>query len=92
MLSVKKKLLRTKYALGQTIQRILEINKKRKKLPFFRNKEKKEEVLEYDLVVLNKIADKQARLIKKYEYSISKEQPSVEEVVSPSDQWLRMEE
>lgn len=71
MLSIKKKLLRTKYALSQTVQKILEINKKRKNLSFFKNSKKKEENLEQDLFLLNKIAERQARLVRKYERSIA---------------------
>ncbi len=71
MLSIKKKLLRTKYALSQTVQKILEINRKRKNLSFFKNSKKKEETLEQDLFLLNKIAERQARLVRKYERSIA---------------------
>ncbi|KAA3626747.1 MAG: hypothetical protein DWQ02_20245 [Bacteroidetes bacterium] len=71
MLSMKKKLLRTKYALNQTVQKILEINRKRKNLTFFKNSKKKEEILEQDLVLLNKIAERQARLVRKYERLIA---------------------
>ena len=84
MLSIKKKLLRTKYALSDTIQRILEINKKRKNLSFFLNKAKKEKALQSDLELLNKIADKQARLIEQYEQSIDEGQggPKIMEPLS----------
>lgn len=70
MLSIKKKLLRTRYALSQTVQKILEINKKRKNLTFFKNSKKKEESLEQDLELLNKIAERQHRLLIKYQQSI----------------------
>jgi hypothetical protein len=70
MLSIKKKLLRTRYALSQTVQKILEINRKRKNLTFFKNSKKKEESLEQDLVLLNKIAERQHRMLRKYEHSI----------------------
>jgi hypothetical protein len=71
MLSMKKKLLRTKYALNQTVEKILEINRKRKNLSFFKNRKKKEEVLEQDLLLLNKIAERQARMVRKYERLIA---------------------
>ncbi len=71
MLSIKKKLLRTRYALSQTVQKILEINRKRKNLTFFKNSKKKEESLEQDLDLLNKIAERQHRLLRKYERSIA---------------------
>ncbi|MCB0651574.1 MAG: hypothetical protein KDC85_09900 [Saprospiraceae bacterium] len=70
MQPIKKKFLRTKYALSQTVHKILEINKKRKNLSFFKNSKKKEEILEQDLVLLNKIAEKQANLLRKYEQII----------------------
>ena len=79
MLSIKKKLLRTKYALSHTVQKILEINKKRKNLSFFLNKTKKEEALQDDLELLNKLADKQARLIERYEQSIQENERGPED-------------
>ena len=53
--------------LNQTVQRILDINHTRKRLPYLEDKHKKEEALVEELKVLNKIADQQARLIRHYE-------------------------
>ena len=69
--SLKRKLLRAKIALNQTIQNILEINRTRKKLPYLDNYLKKEAALEEELKVLNKIAAQKAKLIRKYESSLN---------------------
>jgi hypothetical protein len=67
---IKRKLLRTKILLGQTLQKILDINKKKKKLPYLQNRIEVEENLQMELKVLNKIADQQFRLIKHYENNL----------------------
>ncbi len=68
--SLKRKLLRAKIALNQTLHNILQINRTRKKLPYFDNYLKKEAALEEELKVLNKIAAQKAKLIRKYEDSL----------------------
>lgn len=68
---IKRKLLRTKILLGQTLQKILDINKKKKKLPYLENRTEIEENLQMELKVLNKIADQQFRLIKHYESNLN---------------------
>ena len=68
---IKRKILRTKILLGQTLQKILDINKKKKKLPYLENRTEIEENLQMELKVLNKIADQQFRLIKHYESNLN---------------------
>ncbi len=72
MIPIKKKWLETKIALSNTIQSILELNHKRKYLSFLKKKKKelvvaKEELIEEELKVLNKLAAQQAKMLKKYE-------------------------
>jgi len=64
---LKRRLLRARVVLNQAIRQILEINRLRKQLPFFQNREAKAKEIEQDLKLLNKIAQQQAVLIKKYE-------------------------
>ena len=64
---IKRRLLRARVVLNQAIRQILEINRIRKQLPFFQNREAKEKEIEQDLKLLNKIAQQQAVLIRKYE-------------------------
>lgn len=64
---IKRRLLRARVVLNQAIRQILEINRIRKQLPFFQNREAKEKEIEQELKLLNKIAQQQAVLIKKYE-------------------------
>jgi len=68
---IKRKILRTKILLGQTLQKILDINKKKKKLAYLENRTEIEENLQMELKVLNKIADQQFRLIKHYESNLN---------------------
>jgi len=68
---IKRKILRTKILLGQTLQKILDINKKKKKLAYLENRTEIEENLQMELKVLNKIADQQFRLIKHYENNLN---------------------
>lgn len=71
--SIKRKLLRAKIALNTTIEKILDINRRRKRLQVFEDSAVKEEELNQELKLLNKIADRQAQLIKKYENSLAQE-------------------
>lgn len=64
---LKYKYLKTKIALNNTIQQLLEINRKRR---FFREDPKQETVLNEELRVLNATAEMQARTLKSYEQSI----------------------
>jgi hypothetical protein len=75
--SIKRKLLRAKIALNTTISRILDINRKRKKLQLYEEIPVKEEELYSELKLLNKIADRQAMLVRKYESSLDQTQANV---------------
>lgn len=66
--SVTKRLSQTRESLRKTLNRILDINRKRKVLKHL--KEPKQDVhqsLEDELNVLNHVATNQAQLVKKYE-------------------------
>lgn len=65
--SIKRRLLRARISLHQTVQKILEINQSRKKLPFFENRQEKAAMIDQELKMLNKIAFNQAKLVKHYE-------------------------
>lgn len=69
--SLKRRWLRTKMALGQTVDKILSINRRRKWLSSSADFANDMEEIDQELKVLNKIADHQARLLKKYETEIS---------------------
>ena len=66
---LKYKYLKTKIALSQTIQQLLDINRKRR---FFREDPKRETELNEELKVLNATAEIQARTLKNYQESIQK--------------------
>lgn len=73
--SIKRKLLRAKVALNTTIEKILDINRKRKKLQLYEDHVSVGETeLNQELKLLNKIADRQAKLIRKYESSLQAEE------------------
>lgn len=65
--NLKYKYLKTKIALSQTIQQLLEINRKRK---FLREDPKRETQLNEELKVLNATAEIQARTLKTYKESL----------------------
>ena len=67
--NLKYKYLKTKIALSQTIQQVLDINRKRK---FFREDPQKEMELNEELRILNATAEIQARSLKSYEESLEK--------------------
>lgn len=71
--SIKRKLVRAKVALNTTIGKILDINRKRKRLQTIEGFAGKEEELSQELKLLNKIADRQAKIIRKYEDSLAQE-------------------
>ena len=75
--SIKTKLVRAKVALNTTIEKILDINRKRKKLQLYDNLTVEEDELNQELKLLNKIADQQAKLIRKYETSLGREEVGV---------------
>lgn len=68
--SINTKLVRAKVALNTTIEKILDINRKRKKLQIA----VEEDELNQELKLLNKIADRQAKLVRKYETSLEREE------------------
>lgn len=70
---LKRRLLRARIKLKQTIYQILEINKLRKQLAFFKDRREKEQALQEELRVLNKIAEQQAILVRRYEETLGTE-------------------
>ena len=70
--SVKRRLIKARIALNHTVQKILDINRNRKRLTYARQSGRKEEILNEELRVLNKMAENQARLIRHYENSLTK--------------------
>ncbi|MBK6949671.1 MAG: hypothetical protein IPH16_17740 [Haliscomenobacter sp.] len=71
--TIKRKLLKAKITLNQTIQSILNINRTRKQLSFLssRKAEAKELTLEEELKVLNRLAAQQAKLVQHYEHTLA---------------------
>jgi hypothetical protein len=69
--SIKRKLIKAKVTLNQTLQQILDINKTRKGLPDAYYVRYKQHTLNEELKVLNKIVEHQANLIRKYEQSLA---------------------
>ena len=68
--SAKRKLLRTRIALRQTVYRILRINRERRKIPYSQNPEARQQKINEELKMLNKIAEKQAKLVQLYEHEV----------------------
>lgn len=72
--SIKRKLVRAKVALNTTVEKILDINRKRKRLQLYEDHlTDNGEELNQELKLLNKIADRQAKLIRKYESTLAQE-------------------
>jgi len=69
--SVKRRLIKSRIALNHTIQKILDINRNRKRLTYSRQSGKREEVFNEELRVLNKMAENQARLVRHYENTLT---------------------
>lgn len=67
---MKRRLIRARIKLNQTIQQILEINRNRQKLPYLQNADERKYSMEQKLKVLNKIAEHQAKLVRHYENKI----------------------
>lgn len=65
--SIKRRLLRARITLNHTVQKILDINRSRKRLEYSREAEKRQLLLNEELRMLNKMAEQQARLIQHYE-------------------------
>ena len=72
--SIKRKLVRAKVALNTTIGKILDINRRRKRLQLYEDQAIKEEELNQELKLLNKIADRQASLVRKYETFLTRDE------------------
>ncbi len=71
--SIKHKLLKAKISLSHTIQKILDINRKRKKLSYLDNPHQQLEDLDIELKVLNKLAKHHVCLINKNELALNDE-------------------
>jgi|AntRauTorckE5430_2_1112549.scaffolds.fasta_scaffold03245_2 hypothetical protein len=69
--SIQRRLLKARISLNHIIQKILDINRNRKKLEYSRQAEIREQRLNEELRVLNKMAEYQDRLIKYYERTLS---------------------
>lgn len=67
---MKRRLIRAKIKLNQTIHQILEINRKRQKLPYLQNANQQKVAMDQELKVLNKIAEHQAKLVQHYENKV----------------------
>jgi len=69
--SVKRRLIKARIALNHTIQKILDINRNRKRLTYSRRSGKREDIFNEELRVLNKMAENQARLVRHYEHTLT---------------------
>ena len=69
--NVRIKLSKAQKTLKQTLQTILEINRRRKRVPQTRALSPEEASRNEELKVLNKIAAQQARLIRHYENALN---------------------
>ncbi|MEO0338495.1 MAG: hypothetical protein AAF242_04705 [Bacteroidota bacterium] len=81
--SNKRRLIRARIKLNQTLQQILDINRNRKKLPFLENALVAKESLDERLKVLNKTAEHQAKLIKHYEAKLENIEQQDEPMTNP---------
>jgi hypothetical protein len=70
---IKRRLVKARIALSQTVQKILDISRKRKTIPYQPDPEIKEAVMGEELSLLNKLAKQQAQLVKHYETVLVKE-------------------
>ena len=68
--NIKYRYLKTKLALNETVQRILDINRKRR---FFGKDLAKKEALNEELKVLNAVAENQAIRLKTFEVRMNRE-------------------
>jgi hypothetical protein len=65
--ALKRKLIKSRNTLNHALQRILDINRRRKKLSTTPQWKHQEQEFSEELRLLNKIAEQQAHLIKHYE-------------------------
>ena len=75
--SIKRRLLKAKMSLSNTIQKILDINQKKKVLSHMEDADPHKELLESELRILNKVAEHQANLIKGYEKVLAKQEQGI---------------
>lgn len=75
--ATKRKLLKAKLALQSTLQKILDINKTRKKLSYFKTPPEFYNRIKDELKLLNKVAEQQARLVQLYETELIDTQKKV---------------
>jgi hypothetical protein len=68
--SLKRRLLKARITLSDTLQEILELNKKRKRLEDNMRPLPRQDQMTEELKVLNKIAHQQAQLIRYYESNL----------------------
>jgi len=72
--TIASRLTQAKNTLGQTMKSILDINRRRKTLPTDPSIKKDEvQALSEELKILNKLAEQQAVLIRKYEMALTKQ-------------------
>lgn len=64
---LKRRLIKARIVLNQTIQKILDISRRKKTLHFVEKTADKEQVIGDELWLLNKLAKQQAQLVKHYE-------------------------
>ena len=72
--TIKYRYLKTKMALSQTIQSILDINRKRR---FVQDDKRGKQRLEEELKVLNAVAENHARVLRNYELQLKSVEPSL---------------
>lgn len=74
MISIKKRFLNAKYALSQTLAKILDVNSQRKALSLLgENTEMRLQALNEELSLLNILVENQANLVKRYELVIARQ-------------------
>jgi len=73
--SLKRRLIKSRIALNHTIQKILDINRNRKRLTYSKQSSEREEIFNEELRVLNKMAENQARLVRHYENALTTAPP-----------------
>lgn len=69
--NIKYRYLKTKMALGQTVQAILDINRKRR---FLKEDASRREALNEELKVLNAVAENQAMKLRTYEHHMESDE------------------
>lgn len=70
---IKRRLVKARSALNQTVQKIMEISRIKKTLPYMPDPHSKEASIGEELWLLNKLARQQAQLVKHYESALFNE-------------------